>query len=832
MTTATTTGISVRTAKRLIQYGLVLSLTLWILGYGLLQLLLQHYAISQLSLDCHWPSDTALHCPLLAAQWQGYTLTLSDTQLDYDTSPWQIKINQLAITPPPQQSSPSSQPFTLPQIPTLPPLTLEVQQLSYAHPQGPINAQLQLAQEQLQATLQQHPWHSDPLTLILTPNSANSLHLQLTLAQSQLNAQLDWPHDQLNLTLNAAITDTLSYHTSQFTLSATQGQLNLNGQLPQPLPTQASALLAQLVAKINIKGQLQLHHHQPQFTTKLSLEGQGHIAQGQYQLTLAPLTPQRDPSAPPWFPRSLSLNRQQLHGQLTPLTWASSHSSQLQLHHPDYQLQLILDKLQGTLTPLHSQGILQLQGQAHPPGIADGDPLQLTTKLTWQLDNQGLNLEAIAPPRIHSKQLAHPQVSAHNFVAQLHAPHQYRLNWNQPHLPQLHWHYSVQQLQFPHAHIQLQQLQGDLSYQPQQQRIDYQLNTQAFWQSRRLPDLTLSGQAQHHNQQTIAHSKISSTSPLAVDTTLTWDTADHLRLDWQLIPNTWQGSLTQLVSPWPWPLELTAGQWQGQGQLNMDLATPDAWQLNSQVELSQLTGAVPSALINQAAASLAMQANAQGLQLQIKQATIAQLDAGTPLQNIALTAQLDWPSAQPKPQVELHSLGADWLSGHISAPATQLDFNQPIQTLTLNLTEIDLGQLLALEQQAQLSASGSLSGQLPLYLSEQGVQVDAGQIQGHTDGGHIALQPLLTPEHPAYHTLAPALNALENFTYHQLDSQVTYSNNGDLTLALFIAGANPDFKQGHPVEFNINLTENIPALLESLRIVNGINDQIEKMLSP
>jgi hypothetical protein len=48
-----------------------------------------------------------------------------------------------------------------------------------------------------------------------------------------------------------------------------------------------------------------------------------------------------------------------------------------------------------------------------------------------------------------------------------------------------------------------------------------------------------------------------------------------------------------------------------------------------------------------------------------------------------------------------------------------------------------------------------------------------------------------------------------------------------LTLGVRLQGANPAVEQGRAIQFNLNLTESVPALLESLRAADKISSKVE-----
>jgi len=70
--------------------------------------------------------------------------------------------------------------------------------------------------------------------------------------------------------------------------------------------------------------------------------------------------------------------------------------------------------------------------------------------------------------------------------------------------------------------------------------------------------------------------------------------------------------------------------------------------------------------------------------------------------------------------------------------------------------------------------------------------------------------------------------ALEDFHFGLLSSDLGYDEQGKLRMALRLEGRNPSVEKGRPIHFNINLEEDIPALLTSLQLTDRVNESIRQ----
>ncbi|QBC28918.1 hypothetical protein U737_19530 [Methylomonas sp. LW13] len=126
--------------------------------------------------------------------------------------------------------------------------------------------------------------------------------------------------------------------------------------------------------------------------------------------------------------------------------------------------------------------------------------------------------------------------------------------------------------------------------------------------------------------------------------------------------------------------------------------------------------------------------------------------------------------------------------------------------LTLRLHDIDLSQLLISLHYPNISGTGSIDGELPLQLSAGAIDVQDGSLSGTQPGVLRYVGPADSQN--------IAFKALKNLVYRNLQAKVNYRPNGDYHLGLRLEGNNPEVLSGHPLAFNLNISGQLPELLQ------------------
>jgi len=157
----------------------------------------------------------------------------------------------------------------------------------------------------------------------------------------------------------------------------------------------------------------------------------------------------------------------------------------------------------------------------------------------------------------------------------------------------------------------------------------------------------------------------------------------------------------------------------------------------------------------------------------------------------------------------------NWAGGTLRAAPFEAGMNVADQTIVLEAEDVDLRQLLSLAAIDGLSASGSLSGSLPVHISPDAVSIESGRLET-TGPGSLRYDP----DHPpAFLAGNPGsstdmlLKALTDFRYDSLVLTVNGQAGGEMTLSFAIRGSNENFYDGYPVALNLNVGGALDTIL-------------------
>ncbi len=263
---------------------------------------------------------------------------------------------------------------------------------------------------------------------------------------------------------------------------------------------------------------------------------------------------------------------------------------------------------------------------------------------------------------------------------------------------------------------------------------------------------------------------------------------------------------------------------------NFDLAS---WQQQAQLTIQNLSGSYDEYSFE----GLELAASWSGIERWKTQKPVefsmARLDIGFDV--IDIRARLRMPQATPiaQPVVNIEQFSAGMFGGRVYLPQPgRWDFAADTNKFTLHAEKWQLADMVALQQGQDIQALGVLEGELPVTMSGGRIIIEKGYLRALPPGGSIRYMANESSQALAASSpeLGLALDLLSDFQYQVLSTEVELDREGKLLLGLSLSGRNPAQYEGRPINFNINLEQNLDPLLQSLRLSDKLVEKIEGRL--
>ncbi|CAM3835589.1 YdbH domain-containing protein [Rheinheimera salexigens] len=322
--------------------------------------------------------------------------------------------------------------------------------------------------------------------------------------------------------------------------------------------------------------------------------------------------------------------------------------------------------------------------------------------------------------------------------------------------------------------------------------------------------------------------RLENAANLAVSHQASYNPQD-IKVQWQLDDIFILGGnpLAASFKQWPALLEFSRGKILANGSVDVNKGQA---LIKANINFNELSGIYDRSVFKALSADMHLEYSANSIYIEIPQAKLAEFSQGVELGPVMFSASYQANTTELLAGVvDLQQLDIAAMGGKVTANPVKLDFSQPQQVITLQLDKIELAKILQQHPTSDLKGNGRISGTIPLLISRSGVSVEKGHIAAESPGGALQYRP------PAASSMAAGnqgmkvvLEALDNFQYSVLSSNVSYDTNGRLFLALSIQGKNPTLEQGRAINFNINLEEDIPALITSMQLSSQISEKIKR----
>jgi len=296
------------------------------------------------------------------------------------------------------------------------------------------------------------------------------------------------------------------------------------------------------------------------------------------------------------------------------------------------------------------------------------------------------------------------------------------------------------------------------------------------------------------------------------------------KFDWQKIPQ-----LDALLATMMPQFVVSKAAISGQTDVTYSINN-NRWRLdNGQLEIQQSDWVFDTLSVVNSNIDFGFSANNEQLNMNNAKLHIGSVQQGFALGPITAEFRAQLPFQQPmQSTLDLTSHTIKALGGSISIPNQRYSLTDSF-ALPIVFEKVSLGELMRQYPSNKISIDGEISGTIPVYWDSNDLTVERGYLDALAPGGHLQVDSSalvqLAGSNPSLQTLAGVLG---NFYYNQLSTTVDYNDNGKLTLAVQLKGSNPELENGRPVELNVSLEEDLPALIKGLQISNSLNDVIRK----
>ena len=149
--------------------------------------------------------------------------------------------------------------------------------------------------------------------------------------------------------------------------------------------------------------------------------------------------------------------------------------------------------------------------------------------------------------------------------------------------------------------------------------------------------------------------------------------------------------------------------------------------------------------------------------------------------------------------------------------------------LNVNIKDLQLGEILALQGNPEIEGKGLLYGELPITINEKNTLISKGWIKNQ-NAGTLRYRPdaITQAMLKQNNEMKLLLDVLGHLNYHTLYASIDLNDEGLLKINGSLQGVNPDFKKGYPLVFNPNIELDLRDMLRSLQITQDVSDNLTK----
>ena len=271
-----------------------------------------------------------------------------------------------------------------------------------------------------------------------------------------------------------------------------------------------------------------------------------------------------------------------------------------------------------------------------------------------------------------------------------------------------------------------------------------------------------------------------------------------------------------LVEGWPEGIDLVAGTLAVRVDGRWD---PGGVRAGSEVELSGGGGVFDEVYFSDLATRLVLDVFPELRTREPARVTVGVADYGITVTGIDATVELSGEGGVA-PRIAARDVRGSLFGGTATVPG----FDSARSRFEVLLDDIDLAALVGEGRFPGLSMTGRVGGRVPVDMRDDGFHVEGGVIE-NTGPGVLHYDPGDVGSGGGVDIL---FRSLRNFEFDVLRATPDYRPDGTLVLGVHMEGTSEEIGRQQPIHFNINVEQNVLQLFESLRLVGGLNERIDR----
>nr|WP_255774785.1 YdbH domain-containing protein [Microbulbifer zhoushanensis] len=205
---------------------------------------------------------------------------------------------------------------------------------------------------------------------------------------------------------------------------------------------------------------------------------------------------------------------------------------------------------------------------------------------------------------------------------------------------------------------------------------------------------------------------------------------------------------------------------------------------------------------------------------------VESIDVGVPIENVRFALSLEADN-----DLVLNGFNAELLEGNVQSDSITWNLDGKARRSQVSITGLSLKALSNEMEAGNFAASGVLDTTIPLVTDAGGITVERGTVKARPPGGRLryygAFSPEMLSSNPQLKMLA---GALEDYDYRSLSGTLEYPPSGDMQMQLKLVGRSASVDKDRDLIINLNLENNIPAMLRSLQASRDLADALEKQI--